>query len=270
MSETKKFKTETKRLLNLMINSIYTNREIFLRELIANASDAIDKYHYLSLTDEKLEKRNDYKIEISLNKEARTITISDNGIGMTKDEIINNLGTIAKSGSKEFMEKMAKDDVKPEDEREIIGQFGVGFYSSYLVADKVVVETKSPYDEQAHRFTSDGIESYEIEDIEKDSIGSSITLYLRANDEDNNYDEFLEQYRIKSLVKKYSDFIRYPIEMEITSEEPKLDKDGKPTDKYEEVTKLETLNSMTPVWRKNKSDVTDEEINEFYKNKFYD
>lgn len=270
MSETKKFKTETKRLLNLMINSIYTNREIFLRELIANASDAIDKYHYLSLTDEKLEKRNDYKIEISLNKEARTITISDNGIGMTKDEIINNLGTIAKSGSKEFMEKMAKDDVKPEDEREIIGQFGVGFYSSYLVADKVVVETKSPYDEQAHRFTSDGIESYEIEDIEKDSIGSSITLYLRTNDEDNNYDEFLEQYRIKSLVKKYSDFIRYPIEMEITSEEPKLDKDGKPTDKYEEVTKLETLNSMTPVWRKNKSDVTDEEINEFYKNKFYD
>lgn len=270
MSETKKFKTETKRLLNLMINSIYTNREIFLRELIANASDAIDKYHYLSLTDDKLEKRNDYKIELSFDKDARTITISDNGIGMTKDEIINNLGTIAKSGSKEFMEKLNSDEIKKEDEREIIGQFGVGFYSAYLVAEKVQLDTLSPYSDTAYRFTSDGIESYQIEEITKDKVGTTITLFLRPNDEDINYDEYLDQWMIQSLVKKYSDFIRYPIQMEVKTEKPILDKDGKSTDEFETISEIKTLNSMTPVWKKNKNDVTDEEINEFYKNKFYD
>lgn len=270
MSEIKQFKTETKRLLNLMINSIYTNREIFLRELIANASDAIDKYHYLSLTDEKLVKRNDYKIEIALNKEERTISITDNGIGMTKEEIIEHLGTIAKSGSKEFTEKMETENVLPEDEREIIGQFGVGFYSSYLVGEKVVVETLSPYSNQAYKFTSDGIEEYSIEECDKNTVGTKITVYLRTNDEDNNYDEYLEEYTIKSLVTKYSDFIRYPIEMECTKEEPKLDDEGKPTEEYIETKSIETLNSMTPIWKKNKNEVTKEEKDEFYKSKFFD
>ena len=270
MSEVKQFKTETKRLLNLMINSIYTNREIFLRELIANASDAIDKYHYLSLTDETLEKRNDYKIELSIDKDARTITICDNGIGMTKDELIDHLGTIAKSGSKEFQEKMDHENVSPEDEREMIGQFGVGFYSSYLVADLVEVDTLSPYSKTSYRFTSDGIEEYSLEESTKSTIGTTITLHLRENSEDYNFDEYLDQFTIKSLVKKYSDFIRYPIMMECTSEQPKLDDDGNPTEEYIEVKTLETLNSMIPVWKKNKNDVTKEEMNEFYKNKFYD
>lgn len=270
MSEIKQFKTETKRLLNLMINSIYTNKEIFLRELIANASDAIDKYHYLSLTDEKLEKRNDYKIELSVDKENRTITISDNGIGMTKDELINHLGTIAKSGSKEFQEKMDHENVSPEDEREIIGQFGVGFYSSYLVADLVEVNTLSPYSEISYKFASDGIEEYSLEESSKTSIGTTITLHLRENTEDFNYDEYLDEFTIKSLVKKYSDFIRYPIMMECVSEQPKLDENGNPTDEYVETVSTETLNSMIPVWKKNKNDVTKEEMNEFYKNKFYD
>lgn len=270
MSEVKQFKTETKRLLNLMINSIYTNKEIFLRELIANASDAIDKYHYLSLTDENLEKRNDYKIELSINKDNRTITISDNGIGMTKDELINHLGTIAKSGSKEFQEKIDHENVSPEDEREIIGQFGVGFYSSYLVADFVEVDTLSPYGEISYRFTSDGIEEYSLEESNKTTVGTTITLHLRENTEDNNYDEFLDQFTIKSLVKKYSDFIRYPIMMDCVTEQPKLDEEGKETDEYVETVSTETLNSMIPVWKKNKNDVTKEEMNEFYKNKFYD
>ena len=270
MSEIKQFKTETKRLLNLMINSIYTNKEIFLRELIANASDAIDKYHYLSLTDEKLEKRNDYKIELSIDVENRTITISDNGIGMTKDELIDHLGTIAKSGSKEFQEKFNHDNVSPEDEREIIGQFGVGFYSSYLVADLVEVNTLSPYSETAYRFTSDGIEEYSLEESNKTEVGTTITLHLRENTEDINYDEYLDQFTIKSLVKKYSDFIRYPIMMECTTSMPKLDDNGNETDEYVDTITTETLNSMIPVWKENKSDVTKEEINEFYKNKFYD
>jgi molecular chaperone HtpG len=270
MSEIKQFKTETKRLLNLMINSIYTNKEIFLRELIANASDAIDKYHYLSLTDEKLEKRNDYKIELSIDVENRTITISDNGIGMTKDELIDHLGTIAKSGSKEFQEKFNHDNVSPEDEREIIGQFGVGFYSSYLVADLVEVNTLSPYSDTSYRFTSDGIEEYSLENSNKTEVGTTITLHLRENTEDINYDEYLDQFTIKSLVKKYSDFIRYPIMMECTTSMPKLDDNGNETDEYVDTITTETLNSMIPVWKKNKSDVTKEEINEFYKNKFYD
>lgn len=270
MSETKKFKTETKRLLNLMINSIYTNKEIFLRELIANASDAIDKYHYLSLTNDQLEKRNNYQIFLAINKENRTISISDNGIGMTKDELIDHLGTIAKSGSKEFQEKLNHDNVSPEDEREIIGQFGVGFYSSYLIADLVEVETLSPFSNEAYKFTSDGIEQYSLDESTKETVGTTITLHLRSNDEDNNYDEYLDEFTIRSLVKKYSDFIRYPIMMDCVKSEPKLDDDGNETDEYVDIIQTETLNSMIPVWKKNKSDVSQEEINEFYKNKFYD
>ena len=270
MSETKKFKTETKRLLNLMINSIYTNKEIFLRELIANASDAIDKYHYLSLTNDQLEKRNNYQIFLAINKENRTISISDNGIGMTKDELIDHLGTIAKSGSKEFQEKLNHDNVSPEDEREIIGQFGVGFYSSYLIADLVEVETLSPFSNEAYKFTSDGIEQYSLDVSTKETVGTTITLHLRSNDEDNNYDEYLDEFTIRSLVKKYSDFIRYPIMMDCVKSEPKLDDDGNETDEYVDIIQTETLNSMIPVWKKNKSDVSQEEINEFYKNKFYD
>ena len=270
MSETKKFKTETKRLLNLMINSIYTNKEIFLRELIANASDAIDKYHYLSLTNDQLEKRNNYQIFIAINKENRTISISDNGIGMTKDELIDHLGTIAKSGSKEFQEKLNHDNVSPEDEREIIGQFGVGFYSSYLIADLVEVETLSPFSNEAYKFTSDGIEQYSLDESNKETVGTTITLHLRSNDDDNNYDEYLDEFTIRSLVKKYSDFIRYPIMMDCVKSEPKLDDNGNETDEYVDIIQTETLNSMIPVWKKNKNDVSQEEINEFYKNKFYD
>ena len=270
MSETKKFKTETKRLLNLMINSIYTNKEIFLRELIANASDAIDKYHYLSLTNDQLEKRNNYQIFLEINKDNRTISISDNGIGMTKDELIDHLGTIAKSGSKEFQEKLNHDNVSPEDEREIIGQFGVGFYSSYLIADLVEVETLSPFSSVAYKFTSDGIEQYSLDESNKESVGTTITLHLRSNDEDNNYDEYLDEFTIRLLVKKYSDFIRYPIMMDCVKSEPKLDDDGNETDEYVDIIQTETLNSMIPVWKKSKNDVSQEEINEFYKNKFYD
>jgi molecular chaperone HtpG len=189
---------------------------------------------------------------------------------MTKDELIDHLGTIAKSGSKEFQEKFNHDNVSPEDEREIIGQFGVGFYSSYLVADLVEVNTLSPYSDTSYRFTSDGIEEYSLENSNKTEVGTTITLHLRENTEDINYDEYLDQFTIKSLVKKYSDFIRYPIMMECTTSMPKLDEDGNETDEYVDTITTETLNSMIPVWKKNKSDVTKEEINEFYKNKFYD
>lgn len=272
MSEIKEFKTESKRLLDLMINSIYTNQEIFLRELISNASDAIDKYHYLSLTDEKLAKRNDYEINIELDKDNRTIKISDNGIGMTYDELNENLGTIAKSGSLEFLKKMEKAKTDDKDAKvDIIGQFGVGFYSAFMVAKTVVVETKSPYSEKGYRFTSTGTDTYEVEEIEKTTDGTVITLYLRPSTEDNDYDKYLDEYFIRSLVKKYSDYIRYPITMYVTKEMPKTDEDGKVIeDEYDEVKELETLNSMIPLWKKPKNEVTDQELNEFYQQKFYD
>ncbi len=283
MADVKKFKTESKKLLDLMINSIYTNKEIFLRELISNASDAIDKYHFLSLNDEKIEKRNDYKIYISLDKENRSITIEDNGIGMTYEELNENLGTIARSGSKEFLKKI-EDNKESKDEIDIIGQFGVGFYSSFIVADKVVVETKSPYSDKAYRFTSAGTDTYEIEEIAKENVGSKITLFLRKDpaidlekekDEDyiadeDSYDIFLEEYEIRHLVKKYSDYIRYPITMMVTTSKPKLDAEGKAIEgEYEEEVKEETLNSMIPLWKKNKSEVTKEQLNQFYREKFY-
>lgn len=268
MSETKHFKTESKRLLDLMINSIYTNKEIFLRELISNASDAIDKYHYLSLTDDKLEKRNDYHILIETNKENKTIKIIDNGIGMTKDELNKNLGTIASSGSSEFIKKMKENEEGKTSDIDIIGQFGVGFYSAFMVASKVTVETKSPYDDKAYIFTSSGEDTYTIDDSNKETIGTEITLYLRDDTEEEKYSEYLDQYTIENLVKKYSDYVRYPIQMMVTEsvQDPSTDDKKEPT--YHDETKLKTLNSMIPLWKKNKNEVTEEELNTFYKNKF--
>ena len=269
MSEVKEFKTESKRLLDLMINSIYTNKEIFLRELISNASDAIDKYHYYALSEKKFPVRDDYHILIENDPKKRTISIIDNGIGMTYDELVNNLGTIAKSGSLEFLNNLKDDKAK---ELEIIGQFGVGFYSAFMVASKVVVETRSLLSEKGYRFTSEGTETYEIEEIEKPENGTKITVYLRKNEKDGeSYDRFCDEFEIKQLVKKYSDYVRYPIQMLVTKQVNDLDKDGKEIEgKYHEVSELETLNSMVPIWKKKKSEVTEAELNEFYKAKFND
>lgn len=266
MSEVREFKTESKRLLNLMINSIYTNKEIFMRELISNASDAIDKYHYMSLTEDKLPKKNDYEINLSYDSKKRTFTIKDNGIGMTYDELVNSLGTIAKSGSLEFMEKLKDEKNKDKIDVDIIGQFGVGFYSAFMVANKVEVKTRSLYDEKAYKFVSEGEETYTIDEIEKEDSGTEITLYLRKNTDDYDYDKFLDEWTIKSLVKQYSDYIRYPIKMEVTKS---VKKEGA-EDEYEEKKEVEILNAMTPIWKKNKNDVTDEEYNNFYMQKYYD
>lgn len=261
------FKTESKRILDLMINSIYTHKEIFLRELISNASDAIDKLYYQALNDGNTGlDRNDFRIHIEADKENRTLTVSDNGIGMTKEELENNLGVIANSGSLKFK---AESDRK--DEIDIIGQFGVGFYSAFMVSDFVEVETKAFGGDEAFRWTSSGVEGYEIEPCEKESHGTTITLHIKPNAEDENYDEFLEPYRVSALVKKYSDYIRYPIEMEM--EKSRL-KEGTGTDdkepEYESYTELETLNSMVPIWKKAKSEVSEEDYNQFYKEKFMD
>ena len=264
MKETKVFKTETKRLLDMMINSIYTHKEIFLRELVSNASDAIDKRHYLSLTNSNIAS-DDYKIIVEASKNTRTITITDNGVGMTKEELEEHLGTIAKSGSKEFMEAVANENTPDVD---IIGQFGVGFYSAFMVADRVTVLTKSVNSNQAYLFDSEGLESYTIEEANKEDFGSVITLYLRENTEDNDYDKYLDEYEIKSLIKKYSDYVRYPIMTWVTKYDKKdeNDTDSEPKTHLE----LETVNSMLPIWKKNKSEVTDEELNNFYKSKFMD
>lgn len=266
MSEVREFKTESKRLLELMINSIYSNKEIFLRELISNASDAIDKHHYLSLTDDSLDRSRDYAIEISIDKSNRTLSIKDNGIGMTKEEVIDSLGTIAKSGSGEFLEKLK--DANEKEKLEIIGQFGVGFYSSYMVSDLVTVVTKSERSLKAIKFVSSGTESYEISEEDPSFSGTLITLHLRKGEE---FDNFLDQWEIQSLVKKYSDYIRYPIKMDFEVEEQAKDEDGNVIEgKYNKVIENRTLNSMTPIWKKKKSDVSEEELNEFYKQKYYD
>ena len=260
MKETKVFKTETKRLLDMMINSIYTHKEIFLRELISNASDAIDKRHYLSLTNTNIG-TDEYKILVETDKEKRTITITDNGVGMTKDELEQHLGTIAKSGSKEFMEAVQNENTPNVD---IIGQFGVGFYSAFMVAKNVSVLTKSVNDTQAYLFESEGLESYSISSDEKEDYGTIITLYLRDNTEDNNYDEYLEEFKLTQLIKKYSDYVRYPIQTWVTKYS---DTDSEEDNSHLE---LETINSMLPIWKKNKSEVTEEELNNFYKSKFMD
>ena len=267
MKTTKKFKTETKRLLDMMINSIYTHKEIFLRELISNASDAIDKRHYMSLTDTSIPQA-DYQILVEADEEKKTITITDNGVGMTLEELENNLGTIAKSGSKEFMEAVEKENTP---EVEIIGQFGVGFYSAFMVANKVTVLTKSIKDNTSHLFTSEGVESYTIEDGNKEDYGTVITLYLKDDTEDDKYSDYLEEYKLKELIKKYSDYVRYPIKTWVTKLDPATDEEKKdPNFKPKTHKELETVNSMLPIWKKNKSEVTDEELNNFYKSKFMD
>lgn len=256
----RQFKSESKKLLNLMINSIYTNKDIFLRELISNASDAIDKLHYLSLTDKSIKLPKELGIELSYDKDNRTITISDNGIGMTQEELENNLGTIAESDSSNF-----KDITKNKDTN-IIGQFGVGFYSTFMVASKVDVISKSYKDEQAHIWSSEGIEGYTIGDTSKDTIGTSITITLKDDDDDFKYSEYLDEYKIKRLINKYSNYINYPITMMITKKELK---EGT-KDEYIESEEKETLNEMTPIWKKSKSKVKDEDYEAFYIDKFND
>ena len=261
----KQFKAESKKLLDMMINSIYTHKEIFLRELISNASDAIDKLYFKSLTDDSVKlAREDFKIHIDLDKESRTIKISDNGIGMTAEELENNLGTIAKSGSFNFKKENA--DNEKTDDISVIGQFGVGFYSSFMVADKVEVISKAFGENVAHKWVSTGADGYTIEECEKENAGSEITLYVKEDTENEDYSKYLEQYTIDELVKKYSDYIRYPIVMEMSHQVPDPDKEGEYITEVSE----ETLNSMVPLWRKNKSEIKPEEYNEFYKQKFMD
>jgi len=258
----KQFKSESKRLLDLMINSIYTHKEIFLREIISNASDAIDKLCFISLTDDKVGlSREDFKIELALDKENRTITISDNGIGMNKEDLDKNLGTIASSGSYRFKQENEKTD-----DIDIIGQFGVGFYSAFMVADKVTVLTKKYGEETACLWESTGADGYTVKDAEKDTVGTVITIYVKEDTEQENYSEFLDQYRIKDLVKKYSDYIRYPINMECSTSRMKEGTEDKP--EYETVFENQTLNSMVPIWQRAKKDVTDEEYEKFYHDKF--
>ena len=268
MKETMQFQAESKELLNLMINSIYSNKEIFLRELISNASDAIDKFKYKALNSNGEISPRDYEIFIEPNKEKGTLTIRDNGIGMNKENLINDLGTIAKSGSKDFISKFK--EAKDKKDINIIGQFGVGFYSAFMVASSIEVRTRA-YGEKGYVFKSDGVETYTIEECEDLPYGTSIIMTMKKDTEDENYSKFLERYEIEDLVKKYSDYIRYPIRMEVTNSKPVLDKDGKPVDgKYEDVKEIKTLNSMIPLWKKNKKEVTDEELNAFYKDKFND
>ena len=263
----KQFKAESKRLLDMMIHSIYTHREIFLRELISNASDAIDKLYYKALTDGISGlNRDDFAITLTADKEARTLTVSDNGIGMTSEELENNLGTIAQSGSLKF-----KKDAEEKEDIDIIGQFGVGFYSAFMVSDKVTVLTKPYGSDKAWKWESTGADGYTITEAEKASHGTDITLSIKANTEEENYDEFLDSYRIQSLVKKYSDYIRYPIRMEVEKSRMKegTGTDEKPAE-YETYTEMKTLNSMVPIWRKNKSELKPEDYNRFYKEKFFD
>ena len=269
--ETKEFKTESKRLLDLMIHSIYSNKEIFLRELISNASDANDKYHYLSLTNDKLDKTKELSIRITPDKKNRTLTIEDTGIGMTYEEINKNLGTIASSGSAEFIKKLEEAEKSKNDESiDIIGQFGVGFYSAFMVAKKVEVETKSPFSDKAYRFSSEGEDSYTVEEIEKEDNGSKVIVYLRDDTEEEHYSSYLETYEIEGLVKKYSDYVRYPIKMLITKTVPDRDDKGEIIkDKTHEEIEDRVLNSMIPLWKRNKKDVTEEQLNDFYKKKYY-
>ena len=269
--EKKQFKAESQRLMDLMINSIYTHKEIFLREIISNASDAIDKLAYRALTDEKVGlNREDFKIVVVPDKEARTLTVADNGIGMTQEEMENNLGTIAKSGSLQFKKETENAD---DAELDIIGQFGVGFYSAFMVADKVTVISKAYGGETAWKGESEGVDGYTIEPCQKDTVGTDVIMSIKANTEEENYDEYLAPYSLSNLIKKYSDYIRYPIrmEMEHSRQKPKPEdagEDYKP--EYEQVKEWETINSMVPIWQRPKSQVTKEEYNDFYKSKFGD
>ena len=266
---TKQFKSESKKLMDMMINSIYTHKEIFLRELISNASDALDKLYFRSLTDNSVGiAPDDFEIRLEIDKDARTLKVIDNGCGMTEEELDKNLGTIAKSGSFDFKQENEK-----KENVDIIGQFGVGFYSAFMVSDKVTVESKAFGSEEAFRWTSKGTEGYTIEPCDKETVGTTVTLHIKEKTEDENYDEYLDQYRISSLVKKYSDYIRHPIRMEFTTKEPVKTEGDDNKDKepeYRDVTELRTLNSMIPLWKKAKSEIKPEDYNNFYKDKFYD
>lgn len=261
----KQFKSESKRLLDLMINSIYTHKEIFLREIISNASDAIDKLCFIALTDDKLNMtRSDFKIEITSDKENRTLTVADNGIGMSKEELDTNLGTIASSGSYKFRQELDK-----EADVDIIGQFGVGFYSAFMVASEITVITKKYGEQQAYCWNSTGADGYTVKECDKDSVGTTIIMKIKDDTEDESYSEFLESYTIESLIKKYSDYIRYPVMMEVESQKLKEDCDSE-NPEYETVKEVKTLNSMVPLWHKNKKDVEQEEYDRFYMEKFFD
>ena len=269
--EKQQFKAESQRLLDLMINSIYTHREIFLREILSNASDAIDKLAYTALTDDKVGiSRDEFAITITRDQENRTLTVSDNGIGMIRQELEENLGTIAKSGSLGFKQAMEKNE-----DIDIIGQFGVGFYSAFMVASSITVITKHYGEDQAWKWVSDGADGYTIEPAEKENPGTDIIMTLKADTEEEKYSEYLEEYEIRSLVRKYSDYIRYPIKMEVTKsrpveEAPAEDGEEEKTPKYESYTEMETLNSMVPIWQRAKKDVTEEEYDSFYREKFFD
>lgn len=259
--EKKEFQAESKRLLDLMINSIYSQKEVFLRELISNASDAIDKIYYKTLTDDSLTfNREDYFIKVIPNKDERTLKIIDTGIGMTKEELEENLGTIAKSGSLAF-----KKENEMEEDFDIIGQFGVGFYAAFMVADKVTVVSKALDSNQAYKWESEGADGYTIQEADKETVGTEITLKIKEDTEEENYSEFLEEYRLQEIIKKYSDFIRYPIKMDVTKSKPKDDD----KDEYVEYVEEETINSMVPIWKKNKNELTDEDYKNFYYEKHY-
>lgn len=271
--EKQQFKAESQRLLDLMINSIYTHKEIFLREIISNASDAIDKLAYTALTDDKVGiNRDEFAITITRDPENRTLTVSDNGIGMSKEEMIENLGTVAKSGSLGFKQAMEKNE-----DIDIIGQFGVGFYSAFMVASSITVISRKYGEDKAWKWVSDGADGYTIEETEKDAPGTDVIMTLKADTEDEKYSEYLEEYEIRSLIRKYSDYIRYPIKMEVTKsrpvEEPKdenAEGEENKAPKYESYTEMETLNSMVPIWQRDKKDVTEEEYETFYRDKFFD
>ncbi|MDE5586852.1 MAG: molecular chaperone HtpG [Bacilli bacterium] len=261
----KQFKAESKKLLDMMIHSIYSNKEIFLRELISNASDAIDKLYYRSLTDKKVKvERDEFKITVSVDKENRLLVIEDNGCGMTESELENNLGTIAESGSLAF--KAGEEGKKAQQEVDIIGQFGVGFYSAFMVSDEVTVESKSIDSEKAYRWTSTGADGYSIEEVTKETVGTKIILKIKEDGEEENYSDFLENYRIQSIIRKYSDYIRYPIQMEV---EHRHLKEGS-KDEYESHVETETINSMIPLWKKSKSEIKEEEYHQFYHEKYMD
>ena len=266
----KQFRTESKRILDLMVNSIYTNKEIFLRELISNASDAIDKLYFRSLTDQSVGmNRSDFAIDLAIDKDARTLTVSDNGIGMTAEELEKNLGTIAHSGSLDFTKNN-----ELSEEIDIIGQFGVGFYSAFMVADRITVTSRAFGADSANRWESEGGDGYTVSPAEKETAGTEIVLHLKENTEHDKFDEFLDPWRVSSIVKRYSDYIRYPIRMEMEHQQRKeteeKDENGNPKVEYETTKSIDTLNSMVPIWKRNKKDVTDEEYKSFYKEKFYD
>lgn len=269
----KEFKAESKRLLELMINSIYTHKEIFLREIISNASDAIDKLAYVALTDDKVGmNRSDFKIVVVPDKENRTLTVSDNGIGMTKEELEHNLGTIAQSGSFQFKKDLSDED-KTKSDTDVIGQFGVGFYSAFMVSDKITVISKAYGSDKAYKWESEGADGYTITECEKNSVGTDVIMHIKPDTEDEDYCEYLEEYGLEHLIKKYSDYIRYPIRMEVTKSRQKEKPADAPEDykpEWEEYKEWKTVNSMIPVWQKNKKDVTEEEYNDFYKQKFGD